>query len=151
LAELMDDWQGVRKANEATMALATEWGLSGLRHQVALRERLVAVALHDDPEQMEYKRRHPRPGFARPLHDGVLVRAYGRRDASKEGLQVIEESLARAEKTGSRFFDAELHRIGAGLFLLLRRHRQLNTFTCPSRCLGPEWATHFQELRPVAE
>ena len=65
LAELMDDWDGVRKANETTMALATEWGLSGLRHQVSLRERLVAVAVHDDPEQMEFKRRHPQPGFAR--------------------------------------------------------------------------------------
>ena len=75
LSELMDDWDGVRKANETTMALATEWGLSGLRHQVSLRERLVAVAVHDDPEQMEYKRRHPQPGFARPLHDGVLARA----------------------------------------------------------------------------
>jgi class 3 adenylate cyclase/tetratricopeptide (TPR) repeat protein len=89
LAELMDDWDGVRKANEATMTLATEWGLSGLQQQVILRERLVAVALYDDPEQMEYKRRHPQPGFARPLHDGVLARAYGRRGAPEEGLQVI--------------------------------------------------------------
>jgi class 3 adenylate cyclase/tetratricopeptide (TPR) repeat protein len=117
LAELMDDWDRVRKANEATMALATEWGLSGLRHQVSLRERLVAVALHDDPEQMEYKRWHPQPGFARPLHDGVLARAYGRRGAPEEGLQIIEKSLAWAEETGSQFFDAELHRICAGLLL----------------------------------
>jgi class 3 adenylate cyclase/tetratricopeptide (TPR) repeat protein len=120
LAELMDDWESVRKANEATIALATEWGLSGLRHQVALRERLVAVALHDDPEQMEYKRRHPQPGFARPLHDGVLARAYGRRGVPEEGLRVIEESLALAEETGSQFFDAELHRIRAGLLLRMQ-------------------------------
>jgi hypothetical protein len=73
----------------------------------------VAVALHDDPEQMEYKRWHPQPGFARPLHDGVLARAYGRRGAPEEGLQIIEKSLAWAEETGSQFFDAELHRICA--------------------------------------
>ncbi|MBM6583738.1 AAA family ATPase [Microvirga sp. BT689] len=121
LAELMDDWIGVQKANEATMALATEWGLSGLWHQVALRERLVAVALHTDPEQMDYKRRHPQPGFARPLHDGVLARAYGRRGTPEEGLQVIEEALAWAEETGSQFFDAELHRIRAGLLLRMQR------------------------------
>lgn len=121
LAELMDDWESVRKANEATMALTTEWGLSGLRNQVALRERLVAVALHDDPEQIEYKRRHPQPGFARPLHDGVLAQAYCRRGAPEEGLQVIEESLAWAEDTGSQFFDAELHRIRAGLLLRMQR------------------------------
>jgi predicted ATPase len=64
---------------------------------------------------MEYKRRHPQPGFARSLHDAVLARAYGRRGAPEEGLQVIEESLAWAEETGSQFFDAELHRIRAGL------------------------------------
>jgi class 3 adenylate cyclase/tetratricopeptide (TPR) repeat protein len=121
LAELMGDWDGVRKANEATMALAMEWGLSGLRHQVALRERLVAVALHNDTEQMEYKRRHPQPGFARSLHDGVLAQAYGRRGTPEEGLQVIEESLAWAEETGSQFFDAELHRIRAGLLLRMQR------------------------------
>ncbi len=121
LAELMDDWDGVRKANEATMALATQWGLSGLRQQVARRERLVAVALHNDPEQMEYKRQHPQPGFARSLHDGVLARAYGRRSAPEKGLQVITESLAWAEETGSQFFDAELHRIRAELLLRMQR------------------------------
>jgi predicted ATPase len=121
LAELMDDWDSVRKANEATMALATEWGLSGLRNQVALRERLVAVALHNVPEQMEYKRRNPQPGFACSLHDGVLARAYGRRGAPEEGLQVIGESLAWTEETGSQFFNAELHRIRAGLLLRMQR------------------------------
>jgi predicted ATPase len=36
-------------------------------------------------------------------------------------LQVIEESLAWAEDTGSQFFDAELHRIRAGLLLRMQR------------------------------
>lgn len=120
LAELMDDWDGVCRANQATMALTTEWGLSGLRRQVTWRERLVAVALHNDPEQMEYKRRHPQPGFARSLHNGVLARAYGRCGSPEEGLQVIHETLAWAEETGSQFFDAELHRTRAGLLLQMQ-------------------------------
>jgi predicted ATPase len=36
-------------------------------------------------------------------------------------LQVIGESLAWAEETGSQFFDAELHRIRAGLLLRMQR------------------------------
>ena len=119
LAELMDDWESVERANEATMALVTEWGLTGLRQQVALRERLVAVALHNDPEQMEYKRQHPQPGFARPLHDAVLARAYGRQGAPEEGLQILEGSLAWSDETGSQFFDAEVYRTRAELLLLL--------------------------------
>jgi tetratricopeptide (TPR) repeat protein len=117
----MDDWEGVRIANEATMALATEWGLAGLRQQVARRERLVAVALYNDLEQMEYKRRHPQPGFARSLHDGVLAQASGRCGDPEEGLRVVEESLTWTEETGSRFFNAELYRIQAELLLLMRR------------------------------
>ena len=117
LSELMDDWEGVRRANEETVALATEWGLSGIVQQVARRERLVAVALHCDREQMEYKRSHPQPGFARSLHDGVLARAYGRRGAPEEGLRIIDESLAWTEETGSRFFNAELYRIRAELLV----------------------------------
>jgi len=116
LAELMDDWEGVQKANEETMALAVEWGLSGLQEMVARRERLVAVAVSCDPEQMEYKHRHPQPGFARSLHDAVLARAYGRRREPQEGL--LEGSLAWAKETGSRFFDAEVHRTRAELLLL---------------------------------
>jgi hypothetical protein len=56
------------------------------------------------------------------------------------------------EKSGDRSY-LPRHSM-SGLTIPLRLfswHRQLNTFTCPSRCLGPEWATHFQELRPVAE
>jgi tetratricopeptide (TPR) repeat protein len=121
LAELMDDWEGVRRANEATAALATEWGLSGLRQQVARRECLVAVALHCDEEQMEYKREHPQPGFARSLHDAVLARAYGRRGKPEEGLQILEGTPAWTDETGSRFFEAEVYRIRAELLRLTRR------------------------------
>src|SRR3954467_10716111 len=40
------------------------------------------------------------------------------------------------------------HPAGGGI---RRGHCQLNAFSCPIRCFGPERATHFQELRPVAE
>jgi hypothetical protein len=97
LAELMDDWEGVRKANEATMALATEWGLSGLRHQVASARGLVAVARTTTPEQMEYKR-----GIRSPALRARSTTAFWRRlmavGVRQEGLQVIRESLAWASK-----------------------------------------------------
>jgi tetratricopeptide (TPR) repeat protein len=121
LSELMDDWEGVQRSNEETVALSTEWGVSGILEPVARRERLVAVALRCDAEQMEYKRQHPQPGFARPLHDAVLARAYGRQGAPEEGLQILEGSLAWSDETGSQFFDAEVYRTRAELLLLLGR------------------------------
>jgi tetratricopeptide (TPR) repeat protein len=117
----MDDWEGVQRSNRETIALSTEWGLSGILEPVARRERLVAVALHCDPEQMEYKRRHPQPGFARSLHDAVLARAYGRRGEPEEGLRILEATPAWADETGSRFFDAEVYRTRAELLLLVNR------------------------------
>jgi class 3 adenylate cyclase/tetratricopeptide (TPR) repeat protein len=151
LAELMDDWEGVARANQATMALATEWGLTGLMQQVARRERLVAVALHNDPEQMEYKRQHPQPGFARSLHDAVLARAYGRRGQPEEGLRIIAESLAWTEETGSRFFDAELHRIRGGLFLRLRRTVEAEHSCRTALEVAREQGARMWELRAACD
>ena len=51
----------------------------------------------------------------------MLAQAYGRRSVLEEGLQVIRESLAWAEEAGGQFFDAELHRIRAGLLLRMQR------------------------------
>jgi tetratricopeptide (TPR) repeat protein len=81
----------------------------------------MAIALHCDQVQMDTARQHPTPSFARPLHDGVLARAYGRQGAPEEGLRIIETALAWTRETGSQFFDAELYRVRADLFLLMRR------------------------------
>jgi hypothetical protein len=43
--------------------------------------------------------------------------------------------------------DAHKKTCGVGMMIImpdLWRHRQLNAFTCSSRCLGPERATHVQ-------
>jgi hypothetical protein len=151
LAELMDDWEGVRRANEATMALATEWGLSGLQQQVARRERLVAVALHNDPEQMEYKRRHPQPGFARSLHDAILARAYGRCGVPVEGLLVIEESLAWTKETGSEFFNAELLRVQAELFKHMQRKDEAECSYRVALKVAREQSARMWELRAACD
>jgi predicted ATPase len=51
----------------------------------------------------------------------VLARAYGRRGEPEEGLRILEGTLAWADETGSRFFDAEVYRTRAELLLLANR------------------------------
>jgi tetratricopeptide (TPR) repeat protein len=151
LAELMDDWEKVQTANQETVALATEWGLSGLQQMVARRERLVAVALHCDEEQMEYKRQHPQPGFARTLHDAVLARAYGRRGAPEQGLQILEGSLAWVEETNSRFFDAEVYRARAELLVLMGRMDQAELSYKRALEVAREQRARMWELRAACD
>jgi hypothetical protein len=86
LAELAGDWDEVQRSNDETAALAEEWGLTGLRQQVARRDRLVAVALRCEPEEIAYKRQNPQPGFARSLHEAVVAQALARTGQPEEGL-----------------------------------------------------------------
>jgi tetratricopeptide (TPR) repeat protein len=118
LGELMDDWSAVQKSDDETLAVASEFDLSGFPARIVPRKRLAAIALNCDQVQMDSARRHPTPSFARPLHDGVLARAYGRRGSPEEGLRIIETALIWTRETGSQFFDAELYRRRAALFVL---------------------------------
>src|SRR5215471_6453055 len=74
LAELQEEWQTVRKANEETVELATRWGFTGTIQLVGRRIALVAVVIDRDQEQFRFKCEHRQPGFARSLQDVVLAR-----------------------------------------------------------------------------
>jgi tetratricopeptide (TPR) repeat protein len=150
-AELMEDWDAVRRANEETTVLTTEWGLSGLRQHVPRREQLVAIAMNCDQEAMTHKRRHPQPGFARSLHDVVLARAYGRCGEPEEGLQILEGTPAWADETGSRFFDAEVYRARAELLLLAKRLDEAEQSYLEALEIAREQKARMWELRAACD
>lgn len=52
----------------------------------------------------------------------LLAEAYGHLDQAEEGLYIVTETLALAEKTTERFAEAELHRISGEL--VLQRHSE---------------------------
>jgi DNA-binding response OmpR family regulator/class 3 adenylate cyclase/tetratricopeptide (TPR) repeat protein len=121
LAELQDDWEEVRRANEHTVELATRWGFSGTLTLVRRRIALVAVALDRDEEQFRFKCRHRQPGFARSLHDVVLARMCLSLGETGRGLVLLEEALAFSDETGSRFYDAEVYRTRGQLLAAVNR------------------------------
>jgi tetratricopeptide (TPR) repeat protein len=121
LCELAGDWQAVQRANDETITVAEEWGLIGLRQAVARRQRLVAVALQSDADEIAYKRRNPQPGFARSLHEAVVAQALARTGEPEEGLSIVEAAVRWSEETSSLFYHAELHRVWAELLVQIRR------------------------------
>jgi predicted ATPase len=48
---------------------------------------------------------------------GLLADAYGEAGRPAEGLHVVAEGLSRADRSGERFFEAELHRLRGTLLL----------------------------------
>jgi predicted ATPase len=123
LAELRDDWQSVRAANEETVELATRGGFTGTLQLVARRIALVAVAIDQDKEQFRLKCEQPQPGFARSLHNVVLARMFASIGNPERGLELIDETLKYSQETGSCFYDAEVHR-ARGRLLAALGHRK---------------------------
>ena len=52
-----------------------------------------------------------------PYHLALLAEGYRRRGQTAEGLTLLSEGLAAVEKTGERFYEAELHRLQGELLL----------------------------------
>jgi len=55
----------------------------------------------------------------------LLVETHGRRNQVEEGLAVLTEALAWADKTGERFYEAELYRLKGELLLAQGRERTI--------------------------
>ena len=48
---------------------------------------------------------------ARPYYLALLAEAYGKVGQAEEGLTVLAEALAVVDKTGERYYEAELYRL----------------------------------------
>ncbi len=51
----------------------------------------------------------------RPYYLALLAEAYGKVGQVEEGLSVLAEALALVDKTGERFYEAELYRLKGSL------------------------------------
>ena len=55
--------------------------------------------------------------FVRPYYLALLAEAYGKGGQVEEGLSVLAEALVIANRTGERFYEAELYRLKGELSL----------------------------------
>src|SRR5215510_2935744 len=58
-----------------------------------------------------------RTGLQRPYYLARLAEVYGKVGQTEEGLSVLAEALAAVDKTGERFYEAELYRLKGQLTL----------------------------------
>jgi predicted ATPase len=65
----------------------------------------------------------------------MLAEGYAKVGKHKEGIAILEEALAAVDKTGERFYEAELYRLKGGLVLKLDKHHWLEAETCFQRGL----------------
>jgi predicted ATPase len=115
----------VRESAEATMAVATEHGFS---FWLAGGQAMRGWALAEQGARADGIA-HLRQGLAawlatgsqtyRTYHLALLAETLGQEGETEEGLGVLAEAQALAERTGERFHEAELHRL-RGEFLLRR-------------------------------
>jgi hypothetical protein len=51
------------------------------------------------------------------LFSALLAEAHGKAEQTEEGMNVLAEALTAVDKTGERFYEAELHRLNGELTL----------------------------------
>ena len=123
LHQLRREEQAAQERAEAVIALSTE---QGFPFWLALGTILRGWALAEQG-QGEEGIAQIRQGLAayratgaeivRPYFLALLAEAYGKVGQAEEGLSVLAEALALVDKTGERFYEAELYRLKGELTL----------------------------------
>src|SRR5438876_7595350 len=74
----------------------------------------------------------------RPYYLALLAEAHGKVGQAEEGLNVLAEALATADKTGERFYEAELYRLKGELTLAQSKVQSLKSQVTDPRPLIPD-------------
>jgi predicted ATPase len=108
---------------EATIALSKEQGFSlWLGHGIPLRAWALVMRGKIDEgvaqiKQILANKKAVIPKASLPMYYALLVEAYGVAGEAEEGLYMVAQALALVEKTGFRFYEAELRRLQGELLL----------------------------------
>ena len=117
-----EEGRAAQEAADALAALADAHDFSFFSAQAVIFHG-AALSLQGDPAGIDYMQR----GLAASESTGtdvfrtsvlsMLARGYGRAGQPGEGLAIVEDALAFAERTGERFYEAELYRLKGELIL----------------------------------
>ena len=88
--------------------------------------------------------------FCRPFWLAMLAEAYGQVGRADEGLRALDEALAHVDKTGERFWEAELHRLQGELLLIQGTEKGSARTAAPERSIMAEAETCFVRALDIA-
>jgi predicted ATPase len=118
------DIPGTQARAEAVLTLATEQGFPYLIAAGAILRGWALAA----QRQVEEGISQMQQGLAaygatgaelcRPFWLAMLAEAYGQVGRAEEGLYALDEALAHVDKTGERFWEAEIHQLQGELLLI---------------------------------
>ncbi len=123
LQQLCHDWQAVQQRAEEVITLATEQGFPFLAEAGAFAQGWVCIEQGQVDEgiaQMAHSLAGPRAAGMEqglPFSLGLLADAYARTGQTEEGLALLAEGLAVAQRSGGRYWESELRRLQGELLL----------------------------------
>jgi predicted ATPase len=128
--------QATQEQAEAGMALASEKGFPQYL-ALGMVMRGWALAMRGQGEEgIAYLHqglaafRAARAEISRSRDLGLLAEAYGKVGQPEAGLTVLAEALAVVDKTGERYWEAELHRLKGELLLVLSTDNSTEAEAC---------------------
>jgi predicted ATPase len=107
--------QAAEESTEALIALANEQGFphwlawGTILHGCVLAEKEQVEGIAQIRQGLDH--RAPGDDLERPYFLSLRAEAYGRMGQMQEGLEVLAEALNVADKTGERYYEAELYRL----------------------------------------
>jgi predicted ATPase len=111
------DRRAVEERIEAAVTLATEQGLTRWITQGAVLQGWLLSQSGKGQEGILKMRQGTLGRGDQPYHAALLAEVYGKEGQIQEAFEVMSEELARVDKSGEHFYDAELYRIESELFL----------------------------------
>src|SRR5262249_9598281 len=121
--QFLHDARTVQQQTEALIALCNEQGFSALlavaivRGGWVLAEQGRAEAGITPPPQGLAPRQAMGAGLSKSYNLALLAEAYGKAGQAEDGLATLSEALTVIDKTGERYYEAELYRLAGELTL----------------------------------
>jgi transcriptional regulator with AAA-type ATPase domain/predicted ATPase len=123
LCACLRETQTTQERAEAAIALSTEHRFAQFSEAATIWRGWVLVAQGQGEAGLSQMRRGLAAwraigaGLVLPYNLALLAEAYGQGGQAEEGLPVLDEALTVADKTGERWWEAELHRLKGELLL----------------------------------